>query len=205
MMKVGVLASGSGSNFQALVDSLHANGGSAAKISAVICNVPGARVLTRAEAAGVPGVLIDHKPFGKDRAAWDEAAVKALQQHGVELVCLAGYMRLVTPTLLRAFPGRVINVHPALLPSFPGLNGIKQALDASVRVTGCTLHFVDEGMDTGPIIAQRAVPVLQGDDEATLGARIHAEEHRLYPAVVRAFAEGRITLEGRKVTVEGSL
>ncbi len=197
MMRVGVLASGSGSNFQALVDALNVEG-SPARVELLICNVPGAKVLERAKAAGVEAVLLDHKQLGS-REAFDAKVVEALRARQIELVCLAGYMRLVTPHFLRSFPGRVINVHPALLPSFPGLHGVRQALEAGVRVAGPTVHFVDEGTDTGPIIAQAAVPVLPGDDEATLGARIHFQEHRLYPAVVRAIATGRVTLSGRKV------
>lgn len=196
-MRVGVLASGSGSNFQALVDALHVEG-SPARVVCVGCNVPGARVLDRAAAAGVEAVVIDHRTF-PTREAYDAQLAAALKAHGVELICLAGYMRLVSPTFLAAFPGRVINVHPALLPAFPGLHAPRQALEAGVALTGCTVHFVDEGTDTGPIIAQAAVPVLPGDDEAALTARIQKEEHRLFPAVVRALAMGRVTLEGRRV------
>jgi phosphoribosylglycinamide formyltransferase-1 len=204
MMRVGVLASGSGSNFQALVDSLRASG-SPARVELLFCNVPGAKVVERAQQAGVPSVLVASKGFSGDRTAYDARVVEELERHRVELVCLAGYMRLVTPTLLRAFPGRVLNIHPALLPSFPGLHGVKQAIDAGVRVSGCTVHFVDEGMDTGPIIAQAAVPVLPTDDEAALAKRIMVEEHRLFPAVVRALAEGRVRLNERCVSVEGTL
>ncbi|MFZ5444341.1 MAG: phosphoribosylglycinamide formyltransferase [Myxococcota bacterium] len=197
MMRVAVLASGSGSNFQALVDALNV-AGSPARVELLICNVPGAKVISRAQTAGVEAVVIDHRTAGP-REAYDARLVAELQQRNIELVCLAGYMRLVTPTFLRAFPGRVVNLHPALLPSFPGLHGVKQAIDAGVAVAGCTVHFVDEGTDTGPIIAQAAVPVLPGDDESALAARIHAEEHRLYPAVVKAIATGRVRLEGRRV------
>lgn len=200
MIRVGVLASGSGSNFQALVDALHV-AGSPARVEVLVCNVPGAKVLDRAARAGVESVLIDHKKVAT-REAYDEQLVEALTSRGIELVCLAGYMRLVTPGFLRRFPGAVINIHPALLPAFPGLHGVRQALQYGVKVSGCTVHFVDEGTDTGPIIAQATVPVLPSDDEATLGARINAEEHRLYPAVVRAIAEGRVKLVGRRVQLE---
>jgi phosphoribosylglycinamide formyltransferase-1 len=203
MMRVGVLASGSGSNFQALVDALHQPGGPA-RVEVLVCNVPGARVLERAQAAGVATELVDHRTFAA-RQACDEAVVARLLAHRVELVCLAGYMRLVTPTLLGAFPGRVVNLHPALLPSFPGLHAARQALEAGVRVTGCTVHFVDEGTDTGPIIAQAPVRVLPGDDEASLSARIHVEEHRLFPRVVEAIARGRVQLAGRRVTLTESI
>lgn len=197
MMRVGVLASGSGSNFQALADALNA-GASPARVDLVICNVPGAKVLERAQSLQVPSLLLNHKD-APSREAFDEQLADALFQARIELVCLAGYMRLVTPAFLRRFQGRVINIHPALLPAFPGLHGVRQALQYGVRIAGCTVHFVDEGTDTGPIIAQAAVPVLPGDDEASLGARIHREEHRLYPAAVRAIALGHVRLEGRKV------
>ncbi|MBE2252269.1 MAG: phosphoribosylglycinamide formyltransferase [Myxococcus sp.] len=196
-MRVGVLASGSGSNFQALVEALHREG-SPATVCCLVCNVPGAKVLERAVKAGVEAVVLDHKTFAS-REAYDAQLAALLRARGVELVCLAGYMRLVSPALLQAFPGRVVNVHPALLPAFPGLHAPRQALAYGVALAGCTVHFVDEGTDTGPIIAQAAVPVLPDDDEARLTARIQQEEHRLFPAVVRALAMGEVTLEGRRV------
>jgi phosphoribosylglycinamide formyltransferase-1 len=143
-------------------------------------------------------VFLDPKAFSA-RAEYDRALVEALQAHDVAWVCLAGYMRLVTPTFLQAFPGRILNVHPALLPAFPGLHAVRQALAYGVKVTGCTVHLVDEGTDTGPIVAQAVVPVLPGDDEASLSQRIQREEHRLYPEVLQAAAEGRLTVEGRRV------
>jgi phosphoribosylglycinamide formyltransferase-1 len=191
-LQLGVLASGSGSNLQALLDAC-GSGRLAARVAVVICNVPGARCLQRAEAAGVPALLLPHKQF-KSREEYDAALVAELQRRGVELVCLAGFMRLVTPVLLRAFTDRVVNIHPALLPSFPGLHAVRQALQAGVRVTGCTVHFVDEGTDTGPIILQAVVPVLDGDTEETLAQRIHAQEHRAYVRVVQLFAEGALQL-----------
>lgn len=203
MMRVGVLASGSGSNFQALVEALNVPG-SPARVEVLVCNVPGAKALERAAKAGVEAVLMDHRGAAS-REAYDVQLAQVLRERGVELVCLAGYMRLVTPSFLQRFPGRVLNLHPALLPSFPGLHAVAQAIAAGVRVSGCTVHYVDEGTDTGPIIAQAPVPVLPGDDEASLGARIHAEEHRLYPVVVRAIAEGRVTLEGRRVKLQENL
>lgn len=202
-MRVGVLASGSGSNFSALVSALNVEG-SPARVELLICNVPGARVVERSATAGVETVVIDHRTL-PSRELFDEAVAQALHDHQIELVCLAGYMRLVTPTFLRRFPGKVINIHPALLPAFPGMHGVKQAIDSGVRVAGCTVHFVDEGTDTGPIIAQAAVPVLPGDDEKSLAARIQPEEHRLYPAVVRALARGEVKLEGRKVHLKEPL
>lgn len=197
MMRVGVLASGSGSNFQALVDALNVPG-SPAEVTVLVCNVAEAKVLDRARAAGVAAVLMDHRRW-PNREAYDAAVADELERHGVDLICLAGYLRLVTPTFLKRFPGKVINLHPALLPSFPGLNAVRQALGAGVKVTGCTVHYVDEGTDTGPIIAQVAVPVLPNDDESSLGARIHEQEHRIFPAVVKAIADGRVRLHGRQV------
>jgi phosphoribosylglycinamide formyltransferase 1 len=200
MISVGVLASGSGSNFSALVEGLNVPG-TPARVELLLCNVPGAKVLERAQKAGVEAVLIDHKTHAS-RESFDEAVAQTLIDRKIELVCLAGYMRLVTPAFLRRFAGKVINIHPALLPAFPGMHGVRQAIAAGVRVAGCTVHFVDEGTDTGPIIAQAAVPVLPGDDEASLAQRIHAEEHRLYPAVVRAIARGDVQLEGRRVRLK---
>lgn len=196
-MRVGVLASGSGSNFQALVDALHVEG-SPARVTCLVCNVPGAKVIDRAVKAGVATVVLDHKTFAS-REAFDERVASELLQREIELVCLAGYMRLVTPAFLSKFPGRVINVHPALLPAFPGLHAPRQALEYGAALTGCTVHFVDEGTDTGPIIAQAAVPVLPNDDEAALTERIQRQEHRLFPTVVRAIATRAVTLEGRRV------
>lgn len=200
MTRVGVLASGSGSNFQALVDALNVDG-SPARVVMLLCNVPGARVIERAKSAGVAVELLEHQKFGADRAAYDAAIVEQLRKHQVGLVCLAGFMRLIGKTLLGAFASRVINIHPALLPAFPGLHGAKQAIDYGVKVSGCTVHFVDEGTDTGPVIAQAAVPVLDGDDEAALAARILVEEHRLYPEVVRSIARGAVSVDGRRVRV----
>ena len=196
-MRVGVLASGSGSNFSALVDGLNL-ASSPARVEVLICNVPGAGVLERAAKANVPSVVIDHKAFA-DRAAFDSAIVAALREHRIDLVCLAGFMRLIGPALLSAFPQKLVNVHPALLPSFPGLHGARQALEHGARVAGCTVHFVDAGTDTGPIIAQAAVPVLETDDEATLQQRIQQHEHRLFPEAVRRIALGQVRVEGRRV------
>jgi phosphoribosylglycinamide formyltransferase-1 len=188
---IGVLVSGSGSNLQAILDAK-------LPVSIVISNVAGVRALGRAEAAGVPTRVLLHKEFAT-REAFDEALVEALRSARVEIVALAGFMRLVTPLFLRAFPKGVVNIHPSLLPAFPGLHAQKQALDYGARVSGCTVHFVDEGCDTGPIIAQSTVPVCDDDDEAALTARILVEEHKLYPAVLSALASGRITLRGRRV------
>jgi len=190
-VKVGVLASGSGSNLQALLD---ADLGPA-QVAVVIVNVAGAKALERAKAAGVDAVFIDHRGHGS-REAFDQAVVDALVAHGVEWVVLAGFMRLVTKVFLGAFENRVVNIHPSLLPAFPGVKAQAQALAAGVKVTGCTVHLVDDGMDTGPVLAQVAVPVLPGDDEIKLSQRILQQEHRVLPRVVRALAEGRLVQDG---------
>ena len=163
----------------------------------VISNVAGAGALARAEKAGVPGVVLDHRGFA-DRASFDAAIVSELRARGAEYVVLAGFMRLVTPTLLDAFPMRVVNVHPALLPAFPGVDAQAQAIRYGVRVSGCTVHFVDAGTDTGPIVAQAVVPVLEGDDDASLRARILEKEHALLPMVLQWCAEGRVRVESVK-------
>jgi len=199
-VNVAVLVSGSGTNLQAILDAEMAGALGAARVVVVVSNVAGVRALERANAAGKRTEVLSHKPY-PSRQAFDEALVALLRKHDVELVALAGFMRLLTPAFLGAFPGRVVNIHPALLPAFPGVHAQKQALDYGARVTGCTVHFVDEGTDTGPIILQAAVPVLDGDDEAALTARILAEEHRLYPAAIRAVADGRVRVAGRRVTI----
>lgn len=196
-MRFAVLVSGSGSNLQALLDAAAAKD-YPAEISVVVSNVHTAFALERARKAGVATEVIEHKAFAS-REAFDTALVEKLKAHGVELVCLAGFMRIITPVLLRAFPSRVLNIHPALLPAFPGMHGPRQALAYGVKVAGCTVHIVDEGTDTGPIIAQAAVPVLDADTEESLAARILEQEHALYPKVVRRIAEGAIRIEGRRV------
>jgi phosphoribosylglycinamide formyltransferase-1 len=197
-MKVGVLASGGGSNLQALLDAGARGELGPARVAVVGVNVPGCGALERAAAAGVPSFVIDHRSYAA-RVDFDRALIAALRAHEVDLVVLAGFMRLLTPELLAAFPRRVINVHPALLPAFPGVHAQGQAFRYGVKIAGCTVHFVDEGTDSGPIIAQTAVAVLDDDDEERLRLRILAEEHRLLPAVVRAIAEGRVQGSGRKV------
>jgi phosphoribosylglycinamide formyltransferase-1 len=193
VITLGVLVSGSGTNLQAILDAVRARTLDA-RVGVVVSNVAEAMALERARSAGAPTVVVDHKRF-VDRGAFDEAVVARLREHGVELVVLAGFMRLLTPVLLDAFPMRIINVHPALLPAFPGVHGARQALAHGVRVTGCTVHFVDRGTDTGPIIAQEAVPVLEDDDEAALAARILEKEHELLPRVLQWIAEGRVSVE----------
>jgi phosphoribosylglycinamide formyltransferase 1 len=200
MMRLGVLASGNGSNLASILDAC-SRGALAAEVAVVICNVPGAGALTRAARAGVPCRMLPHKS-APSREAYDERIVAELREHRVDLVCLAGFMRLVTPVLLGAFQNKILNIHPALLPSFPGLHAVRQAIAAGVRVAGCTVHLVDEGTDSGPIIMQAAVPVLDGDTEETLGARVLTQEHRIYPRAIGLFAEGRVKLDGRRVLID---
>ena len=193
MITLGVLASGSGTNLQAILEAI-AHGTLKARIAVVVSNVASAQALDRARAAGVEALVIPHKAYA-DRESFDAAVVTALRERGVDLVVLAGFMRLVTSVLLDAFPMRIVNVHPALLPAFPGVHAQQQAFDYGVRIAGCTVHFVDRGTDTGPIIAQAAVPVLDGDDEQALRERILAEEHALLPRVLQWIAEGRVRVE----------
>ena len=193
MIVLGVLASGGGTNLQAILDAIAA-GQLDARVGVVVSNVPGAGALARARAARVHTVIVEHGAFA-DRGSFDAAVVGARRSHGVELVVLAGFMRLVTDVLLDAFPWRVVNVHPALLPAFPGVHAQRQALEYGVRLTGCTVHFVDRGTDTGPIVAQAVVPVLEGDDEEALRSRILVREHELLPRVLQWIAEGRVTVE----------
>jgi phosphoribosylglycinamide formyltransferase-1 len=202
-VKVGVLASGGGTNLQALIDAAARGALGPATLAAVGVNVDGCGALERARQAGLATFVVDHRTFA-DRAAFDRTLVAELRAHQVELLVMAGFMRLVTAELLDAFPGRVINIHPALLPAFPGIDGQRQAFDYGVKIAGCTVHFVDGGKDSGPVIAQSAVRVLEDDDEDRLRQRILDEEHRLLPLVVRAIAEGRVELAGRRVRVLGA-
>jgi phosphoribosylglycinamide formyltransferase-1 len=197
-LNLGVLVSGNGTNLQAILDAV-AHGALDARVRCVISNKSDAQALERASRAGVPALFISHKAH-PTREAFDEAVLAALREHGVEWVVLAGFMRVLTPGFLRAWGGRVVNVHPALLPSFPGVNAVKQALEHGVKVTGCTVHFVDEGVDSGQIIAQRAVAVHDGDDEASLAARIHRAEHELFVSVLSDIAAGRVSVPHGGVT-----
>lgn len=204
MTAVAVLCSGRGSNLQALIDAERRGELAPARLCLVIANVPGARALDLAQAAGLPTRLIPHRDFtagAEGRAAFEDALLVALREADIEMVVLAGFMRLLGPRFLGAFPDRVVNVHPSLLPAFPGLHAQRQALDYGARVSGCTVHLVDEGCDTGPVLLQAAVPVLEADSEDTLSARILVEEHRLLPQAVRLLAEGRLRREGRRVVV----
>ena len=191
-LRVAVLASGTGTNLQAILDTVHGRDG--IEVVAVGSDKPTARALARARDAGVETAVFRAADY-PDRAARDEAMADWLAERGVELVVLAGYMQLLTPGFIRRFPNRIINVHPALLPSFPGLDAIGQALAHGVRVTGVTVHFVDEGVDTGPIILQRAVPVPDSRDRAELEEAIQAVEHELLPEAVRLIAAGRVTID----------
>jgi phosphoribosylglycinamide formyltransferase-1 len=196
-VRVAILASGRGSNFDALLQSTR-EPSHPAEIVVLVSDRPDAPVLTRAEGQGVPCVLVDP---GTRRGAWAVEGVArlrdALREHRVDAVCLAGFMRIVPPEIVREFPNRMLNVHPALLPAFPGLRAQRQALRAGVKVAGCTVHLVDDGVDTGPIVLQAAVPVEPDDTEDTLAARILEQEHRIYPEALRRLAEGRILVDGR--------
>jgi len=198
-LALGVLASGRGSNLQAILDAC-ARPGFPARVAVVISDRERAPALDRARAASVEALWVNPKDFA-DREAFDLALVRALELHGVGLVCHAGFMRILSPAYVRAFAGRALNIHPSLLPAFPGLHAQRQALDHGVKVAGATVHFVDESVDTGPIVAQAAVPVAPGDTEETLAARILVQEHRLYPEAIRLFAEGRLRIQGRRVIV----
>jgi phosphoribosylglycinamide formyltransferase-1 len=195
---LGVLASGRGSNLQAILDAIDA-GRCPARVTVVVSDRKDAPALDRARRAGASAVHLDPKAY-PDRVAFDEAVAEVLDQYATELVCLAGYMRVLSVEFVRRFPGRILNVHPALLPAFPGLHAQRQAVEHGVKVAGATVHFVDGGVDTGPIVLQSAVPVLDDDTEETLAARILVEEHRLYPEAIRLYAEGRLRIEGRRVS-----
>jgi phosphoribosylglycinamide formyltransferase 1 len=186
--RTAILASGRGSNMAALLAA--AQPGFPAEIVLVLSNQPDAGALDLARAAGVPAVCIDHRPFGRDRAAHEAAIQATLESHGVELVCLAGYMRLLTPFLVGRYAGRMLNIHPSLLPAFPGLDTHARALAAGVKLHGCTVHLVTERMDDGPILAQAAVPVFSDDTEERLAARVLAQEHVIYPRALALFADG---------------
>ncbi len=200
-INVGVLASGRGTDFQSLVDARD-RGELDVNLAVLVCNVPGAPVLERAKRAGVPAVVIDHRPFKKDREAFEREVVRVLKEKQVDLVVFAGFMRIVSPYFVSEFPNRIMNIHPSLLPSFPGAHAHRDALAFGVKVSGCTIHFVDTSVDAGPIILQKAVPVLDDDTEETLAARVLEQEHIFLPLAVRLFAEGRLHVEGRRVRID---
>ena len=191
--RVAILASGRGSNMAALLDAA-AHPAFPARIALVLSNEPGAPALAHAADAGVPALAVPHRPFGRDREAHERAMDATLAEHGTDLVCLAGYMRLLTPWFVERWAGRMLNIHPSLLPAFPGLHTHERALAAGCRVHGCTVHLVTPVMDEGPILAQAAIPVLPGDTADTLAARVLAQEHRLYPAALATFITGEATL-----------
>ena len=199
LLRVGLLASGRGSNLKALLDA-GSRPDYPARVVVVVSDREDARALARARAAGVSSLFVNPKDHG-DRAAYDAVLTKTLEHHEVGLVCLAGFMRILSSVFVRAWQGRLMNIHPSLLPAFPGLHAQRQALDHGVRIAGATVHFVDEGVDTGPIVLQAAVPVEATDTEETLAARILIEEHRIYPEAVRLFAEGRLHVTGRQVSI----
>jgi len=201
-LRVGVLASGRGSNFRALVEAAHA-GRIPATMAVLISDRETAPALDIARAHSIEALFLDPKQY-PSREAHEKAIIAALEERRVDLVCHAGYMRILTPAYVAHFRGRAFNIHPSLLPAFPGLHAQRQALAHGVRVAGATVHFVDEGVDSGPIVLQAAVPVHPGDTEESLAQRILVEEHRIYPEAVRLFAEGRLHIEGRIVQIRES-
>ena len=199
-LPLGILASGSGTNLQAIIDAIE-DGRVPAEIRVVIGNRPGAVALERAAKHGLATEIIEHKAY-KSREAFDTRVVEVLRERGVELVCLAGFDRLLSPVFIRAYPNAILNIHPALLPAFPGMHAQRQALEYGVRIAGCTVHLVDEKTDHGPIVIQAAVPVYSDDSVEALTDRILAEEHRIYPEAICLFAEGSVRIDGRRVIIE---
>jgi phosphoribosylglycinamide formyltransferase 1 len=195
--RIGVLLSGRGSNFVALADGVAAKRIPNAEIAIVLSNREGAPGIDKAKERGIPSRVIPSK--GLEREAYDRQVVAVLSEHKVDLVCLAGYMRLLSPYFVAAFPNRILNIHPSLLPSFPGLESQRQALEYGVKFAGCTVHFVDENLDAGPIVLQAAIPVRDEDTEATLSERILTEEHRIYTEAVKIVLDGRYKIAGRRV------
>ena len=199
ILRLGVLASGRGSNLQAIIDAIDA-GQLTAVVACVISDRQSAEALERARRRGIPAYHVPPRAY-PDRPAHEAEVRRILDEQGVDLVVLAGYMRLFTPSFIEAYRGRMMNIHPALLPNFPGMDAQRQAWEYGVKVSGCTVHFVEEGTDAGPIILQRTVPVLEQDTPETLAERILVEEHLAFPEAVRLFAEGRLVIEGRRVKV----
>jgi phosphoribosylglycinamide formyltransferase 1 len=203
-LRIAVLASGRGSNLQAIIDAIEA-GQVQARIVAVISNKKEAVALERARKHGLPDLFVDPKPFAgrpDSREAYDHELLDVLRKHDVELVLLAGYMKIVTTVLVNAYTNRMMNIHPSLLPSFPGLDVQKKAIEWGCKLAGCTVHFVTEGVDEGPIILQAAVPILDGDTPESLAARILEQEHKIYPRAVQLFAEDRLQVDGRRVFIK---
>lgn len=199
-LRIGVLASGRGTNLQAIIDAIEA-GSLDARIAVVVSDRADAPALGRARRHGAKTLFVNPRDYPA-RDAYDRAVAAVLAEHQVELVCLAGFMRILTPAFLALFSVRVMNIHPALLPSFPGLHPQRRALEHGIKVSGATVHFVDEGVDSGPIILQAAVPVRDDDTEESLSERILAEEHKIYPQAIQLFAEGRLNIKGRRVVIE---
>ena len=199
-LRLGVLASGRGSNFQSIIDAVD-NKALKAEIVLLITDNPAAFAIERAKKHGIEYLVIRPKEFSSGDAFYGKVSGE-IQERGIDLVILAGFMRIIGKPLIDVFPNRIMNIHPALLPAFPGLHAQKQALEHGVRIAGCTVHFVDEGMDTGPIIIQAAVPVYPDDNEETLSERILKFEHKIYPEAIRLFAEGRIAVDGRTVKIK---
>lgn len=199
-LKIGVLASGRGTNLQAIIDAIK-KGFINAEVVVVISDKKGASALDRAASEGIDTVFVDPAMF-KDRASFDQEILEILKRYRVELLILAGYMRIVTKVLINTYKNRIINIHPALLPSFPGLSAQRQALEYGVKIAGCTVHFVEEGMDQGPIIIQAAVPIIEDDTEESLSARILKEEHKIYPYAIKLYIDGRLSISGRRVIIK---
>ncbi|HVN66436.1 MAG TPA: phosphoribosylglycinamide formyltransferase [Methanomicrobiales archaeon] len=197
--EIAILASGRGSNFQALIDAAR-SGYFPGTIARLLTDNPDAFAIRWAKDAGIPVTVLDFASF-PTKEAYEAALLREMEECDPDLFVLAGYMRILPPAVVRAFPGRILNIHPALLPSFPGLHAQRQAVEYGVKVSGCTVHFVDEGTDTGPIVIQRCIPVEEGDDEESLAARILVEEHRILAEAVRLFLERRIQVVGRRVEI----
>lgn len=197
-INIAVFVSGSGTNLQAIIDAKI----ELANLAVVVCNKPDAYAITRAEKNNIPVELVNHKDF-ETREDFEKEIIGRIDKYNIKLIVLAGFMRVLSPYLVRKFKNRIINLHPALLPSFPGIRAAKRALDYGVKYTGCTVHFVDEGVDTGPIILQSVVPIADDDTEETLLEKLHREEHRIYPEAVRLFCEGRLGIKGRRVFLNG--
>ena len=200
-MKIAVLVSGSGTNLQTLIEQLHQDGTSGIDIAVVISDRKNAYALTRAERVGIPTQVVRTQDF-ENRVDFDAEISRLIEQYAAELIVLAGFMKLFQPPFVRKYQNRIINVHPTLLPAFPGAHPVADTLAYGVKIAGVTVHFVDEGIDSGPIIAQATVPVLDTDDEESLHNRIQVEEHKLYPKVIKWYAQGKLKVKGRKVIVE---
>jgi phosphoribosylglycinamide formyltransferase-1 len=201
MLTLGVMASGRGSNFQSIIDSIN-SGYVKAKIVLLVTDNPDAYALERAKRNNIKSIVIRPGEY-PDRAAYYANIAKEMKNRGVNLVVLAGFMRVVGKSLIKEFQNRIMNIHPAILPSFPGLHGQKQAVDYGCKISGCTVHFVDEGVDTGPVIIQAAVPVYHDDTEDSLSERILTQEHRIFPYAIKLFSENKLTVQGRKVIIDG--